>query len=189
MIVMAVRLALLVLTVALALLMLAVARPRLARRPALLPGLFSGACIDHRQRSGTVAATIGGRDRDADQLLDVAQERPLLGVAERDRDAGGAGASRAADAVHVALRNIRQVVIDDVADAVDVDAAGGDVGRDQRAHLAGAEISQCPFALALRLVAVDGGGTEPDLFKSAHDFVGAVLGAGKDQYAIDRFGA
>src|SRR3954454_2859526 len=111
-VVMAVRLALLVLTVALTLLVLAVAWPRLPRRPALLPGLFSGTCIDHRQRRGTVAAPIGSRDRDTDQLLDIAQERPLLGVAERDRDAGGAGASGAADAMHVAFRNVRQVVVD-----------------------------------------------------------------------------
>ena len=55
-------------------------------------------------------------------------------VAERDRDAVGAGARGAADAVHVALRDVRQVEVDDVADAVDVDAAGGDVGRDQRAR-------------------------------------------------------
>ena len=56
-------------------------------------------------------------------------------VAERDRDALRAGARGAADAVHVALRDVRQVVVDDVADAVDVDAARRDVGRDQRASL------------------------------------------------------
>ena len=56
----------------------------------------------------------------------------LVARAERDRDAVGAGARGAADAVDVALRDVRQVEVDDVADAVDVDAAGGDVGRDQR---------------------------------------------------------
>src|SRR5207245_2782592 len=84
-------------------------------------------------------APVGRRDRHANQLLDVAQERPLLAVAERDRDARGAGARGAADAVHVAFRDVGQIVIDHVADALDVDAARRDVGGDQRAHLAGAE--------------------------------------------------
>ena len=109
------------------------------------------------------AVLVGGRDRHADQLLDVAQERPLLAVAERDRDAVGAGARGAADAMHVALRDVRQVVVDDVADAFDVDAAGGDVGGDQGAHLAVAEGREHALALALRLVAVDGLGGEAAL--------------------------
>ena len=46
----------------------------------------------------------------------------------------GAGARGAADAVDVAFRDVRQIVIEDMGDAVDVDAAGGDVGRDQDAH-------------------------------------------------------
>ena len=45
-----------------------------------------------------------------------------------------AGARGAADAVHVALGDVGQVEVDDVADAVDVDAAGGDVGGDQHAQ-------------------------------------------------------
>ena len=47
-----------------------------------------------------------------------------------------AGAAGAADAVHVALAVVRRVEVDDVRDAVDVDAAGGDVGRDQRVDAA-----------------------------------------------------
>ena len=90
-------------------------------------------------RLGTaVAATIGGRDRHPDHLLDIAQERALLAVAEGDRDAVGASARGAADAVDVALRHVRQIEVDDVGDAVNVDAAGGDVGRDQDAGAAGA---------------------------------------------------
>ena len=76
-------------------------------------------------------------------------------IAERDRDAVGAGARGAADAVDVALRNVRQVVVDDMGDAVDVDAAGGDVGGDQRPQLAVAEGGERALALVLRLVAVD----------------------------------
>src|SRR5262245_54781062 len=93
------------------------------------------------------AAPVARRNRHPDQLLDVAQVGALLGVAERDRDAAGAGARGAADAVHVAFGNVRQVVVDDVADAVDVDAARGDVGRHQRAQVSGAERAQHALAL------------------------------------------
>src|SRR3546814_7682339 len=55
----------------------------------------------------------------------------LVGFAERHRDALGAGAGGAADAVHVGLRHVRQVEVDDVADLLHVDAAGRDVSRDQ----------------------------------------------------------
>ena len=71
----------------------------------------------------------------AGQALDVAQEVALLRVAERDGDAGGAGACRAADAVDIALRHVRQLELHDVRDLVDVDAARGDVGGDQGADL------------------------------------------------------
>ena len=98
------------------------------------------------------------RDRLADGLLDVAQERALFRIAERDGDAVIAGARGAADAVDVALRLVRQVEIDDMGDAVDVDAAGGDVGRHQHADLAVAEILERLLAGVLGLVAVDGVG-------------------------------
>ena len=89
-------------------------------------------CCGGRCARARLRALAGGGDRHPDQLLDIAQERQLVVRAQRDRDAIGAGARGAADAVHVAFRHVRQVEVDDVGDAVDVDAAGGDVGRDQR---------------------------------------------------------
>src|ERR1700761_1285306 len=87
-------------------------------------------CGDRRFRAVRVAAPIGHRQRYADEPLDVAQERRLLAVAQRNRDALGAGARGPADAVHVSLRDIWQIEIHHVADAVDVDAARGDIGGD-----------------------------------------------------------
>src|SRR6185369_499953 len=84
-----------------------------------------------RGRSGPSAgAPVGRRDRHPDQPFDIAEEGAFLVIAERDRHALGAGARGAADAVDVALRDVRKVVIEHVADAIDVDAAGGDVGGD-----------------------------------------------------------
>ena len=43
--------------------------------------------------------------------------------------------------MHVALGDVRQVEVDDVRDAVDVDAARGDVGRDEDARRAARKAS------------------------------------------------
>src|SRR5262245_6509713 len=56
-------------------------------------------------RGGARGAPVGHLEFHADQLLDVAQIRHLLVVTERDRDAFGAGARGAADAVDVAFRD------------------------------------------------------------------------------------
>src|SRR5690606_39950797 len=56
-----------------------------------------------------------------------------------------------------------------------------DVGGDQHADLAGLEICQCTFALALRLVAVDGVCRHAAGFEMARYAVGAMLGAGEYQ--------
>src|SRR5690242_1645681 len=70
------------------------------------------------------------------QLLDRRHERPILGAHQRHRFAFRARAAGAADAVHVVLGDMRQVEVDDVRQRLDVEAARGDVGRDQHAHLA-----------------------------------------------------
>src|SRR6188508_2584356 len=94
------------------------------------PGRPGGFGLRYPRRFGRPsAALVGGRNGNANQLLDVAQKRALLVIAERDRNAVSAGARGAADPVDVALRNVRQVVVDDVADTFDVDPARGDVGR------------------------------------------------------------
>src|SRR3954452_5744288 len=97
-----------------------------------------------RGRARIAAAGIGAeifaRQRHLDQPLDVAEIGELLAACDqRDRSAFGAGARGAADAVDVGLGYVGQVEIDDVRDAVDIDAAGGNIGGDQRADIAGAE--------------------------------------------------
>ena len=58
---------------------------------------------------------------------------------ERIRHAAALGAARAADAVDVILVFKRHVVVEHRIDVVDVDAAGGHVGRDKNRQLAAAE--------------------------------------------------
>merc|ERR1719198_772288 len=86
-------------------------------------------------------------------------EHVLLDALARDEgcgDALAAGATRAADAVRVALDVLRHVVVDDVLDALDVDAAPRDVGRHQNLLLAALEAVNGQLARGLILTAVDG---------------------------------
>jgi|SRR3989338_6455203 len=67
----------------------------------------------------------------AREALDVAEE---VAFVPRAKGIGGSLRSRsgrAADAVHVAFRFVGQVIVYDVGDAFDVDAARGDVGCHQ----------------------------------------------------------
>ena len=83
--------------------------------------------------------------------------------------------------MHVVLGHVGQVEVHHVADVGHVDAASGDVGRDQHAVLPLAETFHRLAALPLRAVGVD----HRDLVAAARqrlrDAVGAPLGAGEDQ--------
>src|SRR5690606_23377254 len=58
------------------------------------------------------------------------------------------------DAVHVVVAILGDVVVDDVRNATDIDAAADNVGGNQQARLTGAERSEHLVALRLRQVAV-----------------------------------
>ena len=70
--------------------------------------------------------------------------------------------------------------MDDAADPVDVDAAGGDVGGDDRPGPPGAEVLEGPLALALAPVAVDGDRSDTPGPELLGDPVGPPLGAAED---------
>src|SRR5690606_24022170 len=67
----------------------------------------------------------------AGRLLDGAEQVTLTGRDEGDRVTLAARTARTADAVHVRLGVGGDVEVDDVADPLHVEAAGGDVGGDQ----------------------------------------------------------
>ena len=69
--------------------------------------------------------------------LDGLEHAVLARLGQGDRHALAAGAADAADAVHVGLRRRRDVVVDDVGELVDVEAARGDVGGDEQLGGAG----------------------------------------------------
>jgi hypothetical protein len=149
-----------------------VARLRLALGRALRRAV-EGVIVDDGQRL-------------ARQLLDIAQQRFLGRVAEGQRDAVAAGARSAADAMHVGLGHFRDLEIDHMRDAVDIDAARGDIRRHQHAGIAVAEIVERALARVLRFIAVDRLRVDADALDVFHHAIGAVLGAGEDQHALDR---
>jgi len=128
------------------------------------------------------------RDLFADHAFDRAQQTPLFRAHERVGGALGTGACRSADAVDVGFRFFGKIKVHDMRDAVHVDAARGDVRRHQHAHAAAAERMQRVGAGTLRLVAVDGVGTDVGGFQFAHNLVGAVTGAREDN-DFPHFGA
>ena len=89
------------------------------------------------RRLGLFANTsTGGVDRQPQPALQDAHLGVLVVLDERDRPAVAPGAGRAAGAVQVVLGVLGRLVVDDRADVVDVDAAGGDVGGDEHRQLA-----------------------------------------------------
>ena len=131
-------------------------RPRGRMRVVLLSGRLNlilnrslNAILGGRLRRVLCRYMLRHRNRDADELLDVAQESFLLTIAERDGNAIGSRACGAADAMHIGFRDVRHIEIHDMADAVDIDAARSNIRRDERAHAAFAKCSKHAVALVL----------------------------------------
>ena len=119
------------------------------------------------------------------ELLNVSEVVRLGVVAEGNRDALPSCAPRATDAVDVALRDVRQVVVEHVAHAVHVDATRGDVCRDQDAECPVLKARQRTRPGALRLVPVDGGRTDAHLVQILDHPVRTVLGPSEDDGTFD----
>ena len=73
----------------------------------------------------------GNRYFFTDQLLDIFQIRNLFHIAKGKSDPATPGTTGTADTVHIGFRYIRQIIVDDMRKMVDIDTAGGDIGRDQ----------------------------------------------------------
>ncbi|MEY4487826.1 MAG: hypothetical protein RIQ79_334 [Verrucomicrobiota bacterium] len=83
------------------------------------------------------------------EFFDLAKMGVGAGADEADCHAGLAGAAGAADAVGVVHGGARQVVIHHHRQADDVDAAGGEVGRDEHSDGAGLKVGEGLGARAL----------------------------------------
>jgi hypothetical protein len=122
-------------------------------------------------------------NRFAQQTLDRLQPRPLLVVAQRDRLARHARPARAADAMHVGLRLVWQLVVDHVRDVVDVDAAGRNVGGDEHRRMLRLEGGERLLTLVLALVAMNCRRTDASLLEIPLELVGAMLRSREHDHA------
>ena len=99
-------------------------RPR-AAQPAAQDRLGADA------RIGLEARDRLARDAAPEHALDVVEELELVDAHQRDGVAVDAGAPGPADPVDVVLGDHRQLEVDDVRERLDVEAARGDLGRDE----------------------------------------------------------
>ena len=136
------------------------------RRPRVLAPSRIGrhTCVRHRhaarraatdgQHVGVAGGDLGGEGLGAGTLDDAGHHLALVRQREHDDRALLTGARGAAGAVQVVLVVGRRVDLQDHADVVDVDAAGGDVGGDEHVHRAVAEGAEHAVAHVLRQATV-----------------------------------
>ncbi len=112
----------------------------------------------------------------------------LLAGDEGDRPTGAPNAAGAADAVHVDLGVVGKVVVDYVGDVLDVEPAGGNVGRHEQRHPALLELDHHAVALALAHVAVQRLVPEALVAELAVEAGGADLRAAEDDRLLGLLG-
>lgn len=95
--------------------------------------------------------------------------------------ATGAGPSRPPGTMQVCLVILRRVEMDHTIDAVHVDAAGRDIGRDQRLGLTILEVAQGAIPLPLRAAAVDGLRLNAALAELPRQPIGPASGASEHE--------
>src|SRR6516164_7837033 len=117
----------------------------------------------------------------AEGLFELKDFRSLVFDEKGGGDAAFAGAAGPSDAVNKVLSHFGQIVIDDVRDVLNVDAAGCYVRGDQHPEAPGLEACQCGVALRLRAIPVNHGGVDAIAIEFLGDALGAALGARKNE--------
>ena len=103
---------------------------------------------------------------------------------ERDRLALLPGTARAADAVHVVLGVVGEIVVDHQFEVVDVDAAGGHVGGDQKGKCRPLEVLHYPGPLGLGHAAMDPLGRVAPPDEGIGQFIDHPLRVAEDDAAL-----
>ena len=89
--------------------------------------------------------------------LDGVEESSLSWCDERDRPSRATRTPRATDAMDVGLGVMRDIEVDHVADAIDVEATGGDIGGHENVQFALLDLIDGLFPLPLGHLAAEGG--------------------------------
>ena len=119
----------------------------------------------------------GGRK--PDQPLHGTKPLALRRIDQRPRGAGSTSTTGSADAMHVALRFVRQLVVEYVGHTLDVYTTRCNICCYQHPGVSGLEPLQRPLACVLRLVAVHCLGTDTARLQLTRHSIGSVFGPGK----------
>ena len=122
------------------------------------------------------------RQRPTDVAFDRVQLCALLHRRETGCVPVGAGTGRTPHPMHIVLDRMRQIVVDHPADAGDVDAARGNVRRDQDAVATVAEAVKRLASLRLATIGVQALRRMAGIAERAGQAIGAVLRAREDQH-------
>src|SRR5436190_7630380 len=131
-----------------------------------------------------VREDLDDRNVETEATLDHARVVLLVPELERDRDAALPRARRSAGTVQITLVVVGGVVVDDHVDAVHVDTACSDIGRDQNRNLAGREIGERALARALAQVAVNRERAHALAAELRDEAVGTALGTDEHERAL-----
>ena len=138
-----------------------------------------------RTRSGIVKSLRAlAHDAASDEPLQRAQLALIFWRHKTDRIADGIGATRAPDAMDVILDVHREVVVDDMRDAVHINAARRNICRYKHGDYARLEILQRPQPLVLRTVGVQRRCLDAFAFKMARNAIRAVFHAREHEHHI-----
>ncbi len=113
----------------------------------------------------------------AGDFLDIPQKGAFVLGAECDSRPLRSGSRRPTDAVNIALGNIRQLELNDMRNAGDVDPSCCNIRRNKRPHLPGLKGSKGSLTLILTLVAMYRRGRNSGTLKYSSNLVSASLGA------------
>src|SRR5256884_209217 len=155
--------------------------PSLPVRRSSRPRAFVPPHLRRRRRTVVEIRQGHARDRFPEGSLDAAKVSFVLRSHERDGLPGGLHAGRPSDPVHVVGRDGRNVVVDHVGDALDVDPARRDVRRDEDLVPSTSESGESRLPLALTAVPVDSCDVETGLADLPGHAVRAPLRADEDE--------
>ncbi len=122
-------------------------------------------------------------ERELVPLFDQPKVRRAAGADEAEGDARFARAPRAADAMHVVHRRTRQIIVDDRAQADDIEAARRQIRRHQHPDALAFQIRERLRAGTVTHSAVQRRRGEAGLHELTGDVLGAVLTGQEHQHA------
>ena len=121
-------------------------------------------------------------------LFDRFEHGAFPAVDEENGLAASPGSAGSADAVDIGLAIKRNIVIDDMADALDVKAAGGDIGCHENVDFFGLQLIDGSQPLALLDITIQWGSRISESHQLLGEFYSLYFGSYENQNAVEGLG-